>query len=203
MKMKNIYIKRNTNLENIKETIVIPVMQQVKNKNIKKNLGLTLISVAGAINFLPIHKDYTGKTNPIQTLSSHLSRLKLQPHHFNKTDTTLENTTIYTIPQLKTELEVPIQTINRFKHLCEKYGIDHHPFTTEAHIVELTKELLKVIAYFASDLGNEPENCIWGTIKPIIHIDHTLFDTEDLSYRIRNKVEGRKRGRPKKIMNNV
>jgi hypothetical protein len=198
----NIYIRRKTgDMAALMQRTAAPIMRQVANGHIKKNLGLALIATCGAIDFLPFQSNYTGKTNPLQTLCSHLTAHKVQPANLVPDGKPIEETTIYVAPQFKEELGIPPQIIERLKTLCEKNNVDPTPFTDNGGMVALSMGMLRTIAYFASDTACEPQDCIWGTIKPIIHIEHNLLKEEDLPYRIRTRVEGRKKGRPKKKVN--
>ena len=173
---KLLYTKRSTPIPRplFIENIAKPIMRKVAANQMKKNLGLALIAVCGGINFLPINDAYTGKTNPLQTLSSHLSHFKAQPNNLEPDNTPLEETLINVIPVINEKYNVPPKVIQRFIELCEQYNIDHNIFTTNGGNIKLSYDLLKVVSLFASDKGVNKENEIWGEIKPIIHIDKRL-----------------------------
>jgi hypothetical protein len=115
----------------------------------------------------------------------------------------LETLEIVVFPMFSLENEIEQPVIDRLVNLCNKYHIDHTIFTETGGRIQVTRNLLQMAAYFASDVGLEPQDCIWGEIKPIKHIDHDLLEFEDVPQRIKNKVEGRKRGRPKKEKSSI
>lgn len=196
------YIKRHTAipLPAFIEIIAKPVMAKVAAGQIKKNLGLVLTTICGGIYFLPFQTEYTGETNPLQTLSSHLSHYKSQPSHLKPDNSPLESLILPVFPMFNAQHSVPQSVIDRFISLCVKYNINYKIFTTEGGEIAVTKDLLKTIAYFASDKGLSTQDCIWGTTKPISHITRQLLEESDIPQRIKNKIEGRKRGRPRKII---
>lgn len=196
------YIKRETSvpLDTFIKTIAQPIMQKVAAKQLKKNLGLVVSALCGGIKFFPIQTEYTGNTNPLQTLSSHLSHYKCQPNHLEPNYSNIEDLEILVYPNLNEQNNIPHFVIDRFVSLCDKYHVDHSIFTQRGGKIKLTKNLLKVAAYFASDKGLEPEKCIWGTIKPLSHIHIDLLEEEDIAQIIKNRVPGRKKGRPRIII---
>lgn len=191
------YVKRRAvPFDTFIDSVARPVMGQVASGHLKKNLGLVLSAVCGGIGFLPYQTEYTGETNPLQTLSSHLSHYRCQPNHVPPDKRPLEELEIRVFPMFNQD--VPPAVIERFIDLCNKYNIDHEIFTKKGGTIRVTKDLLRVVAYFASDKGLHPNESIWGSIKPLHHIPKYLLENEDIPQRIKNKVEGRKRGRPPK-----
>lgn len=179
------------------EKVAKPIMRKVAAKKIKKNIGLVLSAIAGGIHFLPCKDEYTGTTNPIQTLSSHLSHYKCQPNNLMP-ENDKEDSKIRVYPMVNKENLIPENIIKRFIELCKQYNIDYTIFTEKGGEIELDTEILKVIAYFASDKGLTKEKQIWGKIKPISHIPIELLEEKDIPMRKKNKIVGRKKGRPKK-----
>jgi len=208
---KRSYIRREPAVpfDDFYDTIVLPTMQHVAAKNIKKNMAMTISALCGCIDFLPIHPDYTGTTNPFQTFSSSLTRKMLQPAYSGKNPTkaqsvkpatiALDQTTIPVHPQLTLERGVPKAIIDRFVQLCNKYHIDHRIFTQTGGSITLTKNFLMVVSYWASDQGLEADKKIWGSLKPMRYVPTRWLDDKDLPEYIKKKVNGRKPGRPARI----
>jgi hypothetical protein len=206
---KRSYIRREpaVGFDKFIDDIVRPIMEQVAAKNVKKNLGMTVSALCGCIDFLPIHEDYTGSTNPFQTFSSTLTRKLLQPAYDGGSQTkaqkilpaeiSLDNTIIPVYPQLTAERGVSQKMINRFINLCNKYNVDHTIFTETGGEIALTKNFLTVVSYWASDQGLQAEDHVWGAIKPMKYVPTKWLDEADIPTHIRNRVPGRKPGRPR------
>lgn len=206
---KRSYIRREPIIpfDQFVETIVTPLMEHVAAKNIKKNHGMTIAALCGCIDFLPIHQDYTGSTNPFQTFSSTLTRKLIQPAYDSENQSkaqkispsqkTLEETVIPVYPQLTAECGVPPKVINRFIQLCNKYNVNHSLFTETGGEISLSKNFLTVVSYWASDQGVDYENRIWNNIKPMKYVPLKWLDEADLPQYVKNKALQRKRGRPK------
>lgn len=207
---KKNYVKRSPAIPNslFIQQIVRPIMQQVAAKRIKKNLGMTIAALCGAIDLLPIHEKYQGKTNPFQTFSSNLTRYKEQPAYDGEQVTEakqilpskkeLQEVTLPVYPLMNREHGVPQEVINRWVELCNLYGIDHTMFTETGGTIRLSDEFLRAVAYFATDKGLEENQHIWGKIKPMSYVPTKLLDPQDLPERLRNRIPGRRPGRPKK-----
>ncbi len=164
------------------ETIIKPLMEQVAKKNIKKNIALSIAAVAGGINFLPYQLDYTGNSNPIQTLSSYVTLYKFQPKNMANNNENLEDISIPVFPMMNKKYNVPNKVIERFTNLCNKYNIDSTIFTTTGGEIKLTNNFIKTIVYFCSDKGLNKHDEIWGAIKPIKNVPIELLENEDRPY---------------------
>lgn len=199
------YVKRSTMIPMPKfvNLIARPIMRQVAAGHLKKNLGLAVAAVCGGVHFLPHQTYYSGTTNSLQTLSSHLSHYKCQPNHLEPDPRPIEEVEIPVFPMFNKENDVPDIIIKRLVDLCDKYNIDHNLFTKTGGMIRLTKNFLQVVAYFATDKGLDKEQHIWGTKKPLSHIPHHLLDPQDIPQRLIKKTNGEKRGRPRKIHTNV
>lgn len=167
------YIKRKYDDEekhnHLFQEIIIPVLQQVENNNLKTNIALATIAVCGASQFLPIQDEYTGSTNPLTTLRSYINN-NIDKDNIQKNNTEMENTSIITIPTF--DDTVPKIITNRLIHLCKIYNIDHTIFTKEAKKQNLTKEFISMIIIFASDKFTHSKNKIWGDLRPIKSINN-------------------------------
>jgi hypothetical protein len=184
-------------LQDFLNQIMKPLMQKVAAGQIKKNLAMTVGAICGNISMLPMQEFYTGKTHPFQTMSSHLSRYKCQPNDVGPDESPLEDTKIQVFPIMNSENEVPQRVVERFSKLCESEGIDPKIFTTTGGEIPLSQGFLRVVTYFGSDKGLDLVDSIWGGIKPLKHVSADLLLERDLPSRMK-KIEGRKRGRPKK-----
>lgn len=178
------YTRRKTAIptKEFMEKIIKPLMEQVEKKRIKKNIALSIAAVTGGINFLPYQIDYTGKSNPIQTLSSYITTYKFQTKKTKDDNTKLEDISIPVFPMMNKDFNIPNKVIQRFVDLCNKYNIDSTIFTTKGGEIKLTNNFIKTIVYFCSDKGISKHEEIWGEIKPIKNIPIELLENEHKPY---------------------